>query len=120
MYSNDFALRRIVITLAMLALVASNSRAIAASPDFDAVSWTPMTCPNADLISHSSPAAVDFVGDASHSPTFVAYDATYLYVRYRLDGDPSQGPGFKSWSLTALMQVPSGDPLQYQHELALD
>src|SRR5690242_4293914 len=120
MHSNHFALRRIVIAFAILGLVASATCALAASPDFDAVSWTSIACSNADLITSASPAATNMVGDAAHSPTYVAYDSTYLYFRYRLDGDPSQGSGFKSWSWTSLMQVPSGDPFQYQYELALD
>src|SRR5262249_7798200 len=94
--------------VAALLLFGSAARATAASRDFDAVSWVPIGCSNPNLISHTSPANVDFVGDASFPPTYYAFDATYLYFRYRLDGNPASASGFAQNSWTALMQVPTG------------
>ena len=59
-------------------------------PNFGSVNWQPLGCDNPDLISHSSPGAVDFVGDQANPPASYAYDANYLYFRYRLDSDPGQ------------------------------
>src|SRR6185436_8473249 len=63
-----------------------------ANPDFDAVSWTAIACDNPDLIAETSPSGVNFVGNAMSSPAFYAFDADYLYFRYRMDGDPSGSP----------------------------
>ncbi|TMB19732.1 MAG: hypothetical protein E6J59_11080, partial [Deltaproteobacteria bacterium] len=109
--------------LAMLAAQAATASAVspdtasASSPNFDAVAWIPLTCDNRDLISHTSPAAVDFAGDATFSPAYLAHDDGFLYLRYRMDADPST---FVQYSWTALMQVPSGDPFQYQYQLSLN
>ena len=109
--------------LAMLAAQAATASAVspdtasASSPNFDAVAWIPLTCDNQDLISHTSPAAVDFAGDATFPPAFIAHDDSFLYFRYRMDADPST---FVQYSWTALMQVPSGDPFQYQYQLSLN
>ena len=37
---------------------------------------------------------MNFVGDQANLPAFYAYDADYLYFRYRLDADPAHGGGF--------------------------
>src|SRR5262249_51898623 len=68
-------LDRLTVSLALVALLGGAASATAASPDFDAVTWTPMTCSNPNLISHSNPSAVDFAGDATSPPTYVAHDA---------------------------------------------
>jgi len=91
-----------------------------ATPDFDNVSWTAIGCDTADLISETSPAGVDFAGDAGHSPAFYAFDADYLYFRYRMNGDPRGAHGFAQYSWTALMQVPQGNAFQYQYQLSLN
>jgi uncharacterized repeat protein (TIGR01451 family) len=92
----------------------------AAGPNFDAVSWLPLGCDRPDMVSPSSPAAASFAGDRANLPAFYAYDADYLYFRYRMDANPSGPGGFTQDSWTALMQVPSGDPFEYQYELALN
>jgi hypothetical protein len=91
-----------------------------AAPDFDAVSWTAIACDNPDLIAETSPSSVDFVGNAMSSPAFYAFDADYLYFRYRMDGDPGSSSGFDQYSWTALMQVPAGNAFQYQYQLSLN
>jgi len=51
----------------------------------------------------------------------VALDSSYLYFRYRVNGDPSGPKGFADFSdWVMLLQVPSGNPLQYQYQLALN
>src|SRR5262249_13095010 len=81
-----------------------------AGPGFGAVSWTAGGCPAADLLADTSPRSVNFGGDATYPAAYYAYDATYLYFRFRMDGDPSGPFGFDQYSWTALMQVPSGNP----------
>jgi uncharacterized repeat protein (TIGR01451 family) len=117
---NAAPIRRAVMALVLATALASAVRAAAASPDFDAVSWQPMGCQAANLVSHTSPAGTDFAGNATYPAAYYAFDSTYLYFRYRMDGDPSGPGGFAQYAWTALMQVPSGNPFQYQYELALD
>src|SRR5262245_52622441 len=104
----------------LLATLTVAGRALAANPDFDAPSWTPLICDAANLTVASSPASVNLVGDASYPPAYYAYDANYLYFRYRVDGNPASGGAFASYTWTALMQAPSGNPFQYQYQLSLD
>jgi hypothetical protein len=61
-----------------------------------------------------------FAGDSANPPAFYGYDADYLYFRYRMDANPSSGGGFAQYSWTALMQVGSGNPFQYQYQLSLN
>jgi uncharacterized repeat protein (TIGR01451 family) len=108
----------------MLALLAAlflaGTAHAAGNPDFDAVAWTPLGCDVADLVSHTSPANFDFAGDATFPAVYFAHDATYLYFRYRMDGDPAGAGGFAQGAWTALMQVPSGNAFQYQYQLSLN
>ena len=78
--------------LPLLALAGRPGLALAASPDFDAASWIPVGCDNPDLISHTSPASSEFVGDGQAPAAFYAFDQNFLYFRYRMDVSPS-GPG---------------------------
>src|SRR6266849_1890324 len=115
------ATRSLVAVLGLLAgLLAQSATARAASPDFDTVTWTPLGCENPDLVSHTSPSAADFVGDTTFPAAYFAHDDSYLYFRYRMDWDPAGAHGFAQYAWTALMQVPSGDPFQYQYQLSLD
>ena len=109
-------LKRIACGLAVLGATTVQAQ----TPDFDAVTWTAIGCPAADLTADTSPSAVNFVGVATYPAAYYAHDANYLYFRYRMDGDPSGPGGFAQYTWTALMQVPSGDPLQYQYQLRLD
>jgi uncharacterized repeat protein (TIGR01451 family) len=109
------------ITIAALALVlALTTAARAQAPDFDAAAWKPLDCGVGDPAGDETPGAVDLVGDAGHLSAFYAYDASFVYFRYRVNADPSGSGGFASYAWTALMQVPSGDPFQYQYELSLN
>src|SRR5262245_47350027 len=111
-------LSAIAALAACLSLPAMSS---AAGPDFDAVTWQQLGCDSPDLIVGASPSAVSFVGNQANMPAFYAYDADYLYFRYRMDSDPRQGgSGFQQFVWTALMQVPSGNRFQYQYQLSLN
>ena len=92
-----------------------------ANPDFDAVTWTPLTC-DATLLTALEPRGeIDLVGDALFPAAYVGRDATYLYVRYRVDQTPLSTRGFiRNSDWTVLVQTPAGDPFQYQYQLSLD
>src|SRR5207244_1012071 len=92
-----------------------------ANPDFDAVTWTPLTC-DATLLTALDPRGeIDLVGDALFPAAYVGRDATYLYVRYRVDQTPLSTRGFiRNSDWTVLVQAPAGDPFQYQYQLSLD
>src|SRR5262245_22326959 len=96
---------------------------MAADPNFDAVTWRPLGCDTPDLITPDSPRSASFAGDHANLPAYYAYDAGYLYFRYRMDTNPASGGGFDQFAWTALMQVPSDDPddrFRYQYGLSLN
>ena len=108
-------------TIALLAVLLGAGRALAAgNPDFDAIAWTPLSCDSATLTAGTSPGSVNFVGDATYPAAYYAMDSSYVYFRYRMDRDPSGPGGFDQFTWTALMQVPSGNPFQYQYQLSLE
>src|SRR5947207_12413019 len=93
-------------------LVAHTAAAAVANPEFDGVVWTPLGCDAPDLISHASPAAVDFAGDATFPAAYFAHDDSYLYFRYRVDGDPYGSGTFAQYAWTAAglaCEMRSGD-----------
>jgi uncharacterized repeat protein (TIGR01451 family) len=104
--------------LATLLATAGPARA-QTGPDFDTVAWAPIACASGDAAGDEHPASVDLVGDAAYPAAYAAHDASFLYFRYRVDGNPSGPGGFDSYTWAALMQVPSGNPFQYQYELSL-
>jgi uncharacterized repeat protein (TIGR01451 family) len=110
--------RRCLVALLTCLLLPAVSQA--AAPDFGAVTWRPLGCAAPDLVSPASPAEASFAGDQANLPAYYAYDADYLYFRYRMDANPASGGGFAQYAWTALMQVPSGDPYQYQYQLSLN
>src|SRR5207249_799154 len=92
-----------------------------ANPDFDAVMWTPLTCDAALLTALDPRAEIDLVGDALFPAAYVGRDATYLYLRYRVELTPLSPRGFvRNSDWTMLVQVPAGNPFQYQYQLSLD
>src|SRR5262245_321334 len=92
----------------------------AAGPDFGSVDWSPLGCDSQNMIKPDSPTAASFAGNSANPPAFYSFDDNYLYFRYRMDSNPFSGGGFAQYSWTALMQVASGNPYQYQYELALN
>ena len=112
-------LRAVVLAGALLA--ARPAGAQVGNPDFDRVTWTGLGCTASPLTADTPRASVDLVGDAASPAAYVGLDATYLYFRYRVNGDPSGANGFdhdSAWAM--LVQVPSGNPYQYQYQLALN
>ena len=103
----NHGLRTILTILASFALTAFAPTARAQAPDFDGVAWAALSCDAGDPAGDESPSAVDLVGDAAHPAAYVAHDASYLYFRYRVNGDPAGSGGFQSYAWNALMQVPS-------------
>ncbi len=95
--------------------------AAGADPNFDGVFYQTLGCgSDGDPQGDENPGAIDMVGDAGFPAVFFAHDLEYLYFRFRVDADPSGPNGFAQYSWVALMQVPTGNPFQYQYELALD
>ena len=113
--------RRVLCALA-LSIAATGAARAQANPDFDAVAWTALGCAADPLTNADTRAEVDLVGDAGFPAAYVAQDATYLYFRYRVDGDPrASRRGFLSSSdWTMLVQVPSGSGFEYQYQLSLN
>jgi hypothetical protein len=106
--------------LAALTLLALPPTAHAQAPDFDAVPWVSLSCDAGDPAGDESPSAVDLVGDAAYPAAYFAHDASFLYFRFRVDGNPAGAGGFASYAWNVLMQVPSGNAFQYQYELSLN
>src|SRR6266849_3161977 len=78
----------------------------AGDPDFGAVPWVALDCaPGGAPVGDESPSQVDIVGDAAYPATYYAYDAKYLYFRYRLDTNPVSKGGYAEGIWSALMQV---------------
>src|SRR5262245_54682450 len=93
-HSIGTAIRRTAFIISTLGMLASAGAALAqAKPDFDAVAWNPLTCSATPLTVKATPGAVDMVGDATYAPSYYAYDATYLYFRYRVDRNPAGSGG---------------------------
>jgi uncharacterized repeat protein (TIGR01451 family) len=113
-------LKRLGWTLALAGALGARAALAQTGPDFDAVTWTAIGCPAANLTASTSPAGVNFVGNATYPAAYYAWDAGYLYFRYRMDASPAGPGGFAQYSWTALMQVPSGNPFQYQYQVSLD
>src|SRR2546430_11685922 len=82
--------------------------------------WSSDVC-SSDLGSRDTcPSTADLVGDAAHPAAYSAHDAKYLYFRYRLDANPASKGGFVQNIWSALVQIPSGNPKQYQYEIAVN
>ena len=114
-------LRTACLGLVALIVLGASAAGAAGDPDFGAVGWVALDCaPGGDPAGDESPSSADLVGDPSHPATYYAYDAKYLYFRYRLDSDPTSKGGFVENIWSALMQVPSGNPKQYQYEIAVN
>ncbi len=110
-----------LLTLACILAAFHPAGAQVPNPDFDAVVWTPLGCGASPATVSAPRGEVDLVGDATSAAAYTALDATYLYFRYRVNGDPSGQHGFagsSDWNM--LLQLPSGDPFQYQYQIALN
>ena len=112
---------RLLCVVCLLGLLGAPRARAQANPDFDAVTWTPLTCTAGTLTAFDPRGDVNLVGDGNFPAAYVGQDATYLYFRYRVDQTPLGSSGFDRFSAwTTLLQVPSGNPFQYQYQLALN
>src|SRR5262245_6809208 len=109
-----------VLLAAALAVGGSASRAAAVQPDFDNVVLTPLDCGVPEPAGDESPASLDLVGTSQFPAAAVGHDADFLYFRYRVDRNATGAGGFDNWAWVALLQVPNGDPFQYQYEVSLN
>ena len=113
--------RAACLGLVTLVVLGASAAGAAGDPDFGAVPWEALDCaPGGDPVGDESPSQVDIVGDAAHPATYYAYDAKYLYFRYRLDTNPVSKGGYTEGIWSALMQVPAGNARQYQYEIAVN
>jgi len=110
----------LLATLLLWRWVAPAGAMLGDNPDFDSVNWVDLGCTIGDPPDDITPRSVDFVGDATYPPAYIAIDSNYLYFRYRVNADPSGVKGFDQFAWVALLQVPSGNPFQYQYNLALN
>src|SRR5262249_45541327 len=95
MHTTTNLFRRTALAIATVpALVAAAPVARAQAPDFDTVAWTPLDCGAGDPAGDETPSAVDLVGDAAHLSAYTAHDASYVYFRLRVNGDPNGSGGF--------------------------
>jgi len=114
---------RVSLVFFVLTLVGAfpHSAAAQANPDFDAAAWTPLGCDASPLTAFSTRHEVDLVGDATFPAAYMARSDSYLFLRYRVDGDPAGTRGFAGTSdWTTLLQVPSGNAFQYQYQLSVN
>src|SRR5262245_5041532 len=92
-----------------------------ANPGLDAAPWTPLGCHASPLTAFSTRHEVDLVGDATFPAAYVARNESYLFLRYRVDGNPAGTRGFAGTSdWTTLVQVPAGNGFQYQYQLSVN
>ena len=113
--------RAACLGLVALVVLGASAAGAAGDPDFGAVPWVALDCAlGGDPVGDESPSQVDIVGDAAHPATYYAYDAKYLYFRYRLDTNPVSKGGYTEGIWSALMQVPAGNARQYQYEIAVN
>src|SRR5437773_5421920 len=92
---------------------------VAPGPNFDTAPFQAFTC-SSDPVNDENPNAVDLVGSAQYPAAYFAHDASYVYFRYRVNGDATGPGGFAQYAWVALMQSASGNPFQYQYELSLN
>jgi hypothetical protein len=95
--------------------------ASAAVPVFGGSGSLPLLCEGSgEPANDSAPGALDLVGSTTFPPVSVNHDGHFLYFRYRVDGNPAGPDGFDQSSWVALIQVPDGNPFQYQYVVSLN
>ncbi len=90
---------RLVIAVLFVVVTMTIAR-IASAQDFPNAKWTPLTkngIPIGDATADTTPAPHDIVGDEQNPAAYIFQDATYLYFRVRVNGQP--------FPLTELEQV---------------
>jgi hypothetical protein len=111
---------RLALSLVLSAILSWATVAAAAVPVFGGSGSLPLLCDGEGEPSDASPAALDLVGSTAFPPVSVNHDEHFLYFRYRVDGDPAGPGGFNQSAWVALVQVPDGNPFQYQYVVSLN
>jgi len=109
---------RALVTLAALGAVTGASQAVA-QPSWP-TTWTSVGSCAENEPPGSTPPSTDLVGASGLSAAYFASDANYAYFRERILVDPSGPGGFDNNAWVVLIQVPSGNPYQYQWLLSVD
>ena len=111
----------LAVAAALSVTLAWGMTASAAVPVFGGSESLPLLCEgDGEPAGDSSPGSLDLVGDATRTPVSVNHDEHFLYFRYRVDSSPVGPGGFDQAAWVALVQVPDGDPFQYQYAIALN
>lgn len=85
--------------------------------------WTPMRRggnPIVDAARAGAGAFSDVVGDAASPAVFIASDATYLFLRIRVSGDPSSGGLFADDAAWGCLVDTDGDLTSYEFFAGVD
>lgn len=114
-------MRFLSLVMLLVAALAQPSQMTAAA-EIESIDWRPLDCGAGDPVGDESPAATDLVGDTANGKysAYYAFDAQYLYLRQRVNGNPSGSGGFAQYAWTMLLQVPSGSAFRYQYMVSLN
>ena len=100
--------RAVFIAAAAIAATASLTYPALAQPSWP-TTWNSIGTCSENEPSDTNPASVDLVGAPGFPAAFTQTDANYLYLRERVDVNPS-GPGtFDMFSWVVLIQTPGRD-----------
>jgi hypothetical protein len=117
--STTTMLRRLMLG-AVLAVTTAATPGLAHQPDFDNVVLTPLTCGTDEPAGDETPLSLDLVGTEEFPAAQVGFDEHFLYFRYRVNRAPNGPGGFDQFAWVALLQVPNGNPFQYQYAVGLN
>ena len=108
----------LVRSFLVVLVLASVARAQIDAP-FDTVAWKRL-CAATEPDALVSPKWADLVGNAMYPSSYFAFDANFLYLRYRVNGDPRGAGNFANAAWSVLVQVPGGNGFQYQYQLVVN
>jgi uncharacterized protein DUF11/slime mold repeat-containing protein len=122
------AVRREMVSVVPLPILASALLLVLTSPPAQAIPWPPTgwigigACGENEPAGDETPKSTDLVGAPGFPAAFFQMDASYLYLRERVFGNPagSGGVGFDQFAWVSLVQTIDGDPFKYQWLISLD
>lgn len=118
MHTCCIVLRTLAITFTLL-LPAADAYAQAFPGD---AGWTPLRRSGvalSDPATDGSGLGRELVGDAEHAAAYVASDQDFLYVRLRIDTDPSDGTGLRSHGWGVEIDT-DGDLARYEYLIMVE